>query len=118
MLAKLLIATYTHSMATTKPTRPADDKRRPRRGRYRARTWLRGHLPYRLLWLAPKGLGDCGGHEWYRSDEATDRCYHCEAGVRAHQQLAVPRTELTEELERAAAGGSRAAADALATLRS
>jgi hypothetical protein len=30
----------------------------------------------------PKGRKDCGQHEWYACDEATDRCYHCVVGVR------------------------------------
>lgn len=45
-------------------------------GKYRLRTALRRHLPYRLTWLAPKGR-DCGDHDWYRSEEETWRCYHC-----------------------------------------
>lgn len=52
-------------------------------GRYRLRTELRGVLPGFLAPLVPKGP-DCGDHEWYRSDERTDRCYHCFAGVRPH----------------------------------
>lgn len=48
-------------------------------GRYRTRTWIRGHLPYALTWLAPKGE-DCGDHDWYRSEDHVARCYHCEAG--------------------------------------
>lgn len=50
------------------------------RGRYRIRTWLRGRLPGPLAGLFPKGRGDCGGHEWYRADDSTWRCYHCEVG--------------------------------------
>ncbi len=50
-------------------------------GKYRLRTSVRGSLPYRLLWLSPKGRGDCGHHEWYRSEGETWRCYHCEAGI-------------------------------------
>lgn len=46
-------------------------------GKYRTRTWLRGHLPLRLGWLSPKGT-DCGNHEWYRQNETTWACYHCE----------------------------------------
>lgn len=49
--------------------------------KYRLRTWLRGHLPPWLSWVAPKGKSDCGNHEWYRSEGITWRCYHCEAGV-------------------------------------
>lgn len=51
------------------------------RGRYRLRTWLRGSLPATLARLAPKGRRDCGAHEWYRADEQTWRCYHCEPAV-------------------------------------
>ena len=50
-------------------------------GRYRVRTWLRGHLPVALAGFAPKGGRDCGAHEWYRADETTWRCYHCEPAV-------------------------------------
>jgi hypothetical protein len=31
--------------------------------------------------VVPKGARDCGAHEWYRADEQTWRCYHCEPGV-------------------------------------
>lgn len=50
-------------------------------GKYRVRTRLRGHLPYALLWLAPKGKHDCGAHEWYRAYADTWHCYHCEPGA-------------------------------------
>jgi hypothetical protein len=50
-------------------------------GRYRVRTWLRGWLPVALADLVPKGARDCGAHEWYRADEHTWRCYHCEPAV-------------------------------------
>jgi hypothetical protein len=52
-----------------------------RDGRYRFRTWLRGRLPGTMAGLMPKGRRDCGAHEWYRADERTWRCYHCQAGV-------------------------------------
>lgn len=52
-------------------------------GRYRMRTWLRGHLPAALARLLPKGRHDCGVHDWYRADELTWRCYHCEPGCTA-----------------------------------
>lgn len=52
-------------------------------GKYRWRTRLRSRLPYALLWLAPKGLKDCGNHEWYREDDRLALCYHCEAGERS-----------------------------------
>lgn len=51
-------------------------------GRYRARTRLRGILPYALADLIPKGRDDCGNHEWYREDADTALCYHCEVGER------------------------------------
>lgn len=51
------------------------------RGRYRLRTWLRGRLPVVLADRVPKGARDCGDHEWYRADEQTWRCYHCEPAV-------------------------------------
>jgi hypothetical protein len=48
--------------------------------RYRLRTALRRHLPWNLVWLAPKGKDDCGAHEWYREAGEIWRCYHCKAG--------------------------------------
>lgn len=51
-------------------------------GKYRARTWLRGVLPYVLADFVPKGAHDCGAHEWYREDDHTALCYHCEVGER------------------------------------
>jgi hypothetical protein len=62
-------------------------------GRYRTRTWIRGHLPYGLTWIAPKGPEDCGDHDWYRADEDTALCYHCEVG---HRDLA-PGERLSDE---------------------
>jgi hypothetical protein len=50
--------------------------------RYGRRTRLRTHLPYALLWLAPKGRKDCGDHEFYNADDVVEECYHCEVGVR------------------------------------
>lgn len=55
--------------------------------RYRFRTKLRGHLPYRLLWVAPKGKKDCGSHEWYRASGPVWHCYHCEPGIKIEAQL-------------------------------
>lgn len=69
-----------------------------RTGKYRIRTWLRGRLPGPLLWLAPKGNDDCGYHEWYRSEEAVWRCYHCEAGVATESPFSGTE-ELRNELE-------------------
>lgn len=51
------------------------------RGRYRVRSALRERLPAALADLVPKGPRDCGAHEWYRADEHTWRCYHCEPGI-------------------------------------
>ena len=53
--------------------------------RYRTRTWLRERLPAALGALSPKGSRNCGAHKWYRSDEKTWRCYHCEPG-QTHQE--------------------------------
>lgn len=55
-----------------------------RRGKYRNRTALREALPERLSVLVRKGQHDCGDHEWYRADEQTWLCYHCDVGV-THQ---------------------------------
>ena len=52
--------------------------------RYRWRTALRRHLPWLLvdLGVARQGRRDCGAHEWYRSSDAEERCYHCTVGLR------------------------------------
>lgn len=50
--------------------------------KYRLRTWLRTNTPHAVSDRIPKGAEDCGNHEWYRSDEQTERCYHCVVGVR------------------------------------
>ena len=39
-------------------------------------------MPWLFMRLFPKGSGDCGNHEWYRSTDEEDRCYHCKPGVR------------------------------------
>jgi hypothetical protein len=59
-----------------------------RSGRYRLRTWLRGHEPNWLyrVWAIPKGQGDCGNHEFYNVDGHIERCYHCDAGVRVRNE--------------------------------
>jgi hypothetical protein len=85
-------------------------------GRYRKRTELRGLLPRWLVWSAPKGRHDCGDHEWYRSDASVDRCYHCVVGVRQHETIDASAS-LVSELERSAAAGSKAANDALSSIR-
>lgn len=51
------------------------------KGRYRMRTALRARLPAGLATRVPKGPGDCGDHEWYRSGAEMWRCYHCEQGI-------------------------------------
>jgi hypothetical protein len=48
--------------------------------KYRFRTRLRRILPWRLIWLAPKGAQDCGSHEWYREGDDRWLCYHCVVG--------------------------------------
>ena len=87
------------------------------RGRYRMRIWLRGHAPRQLTRLFPKGARACGSHEWYRQDEQTDACYHCDPGGRPHEPLDVPvDLELRVGLTESAAQGNKAAAAALAQL--
>jgi hypothetical protein len=29
--------------------------------------------------VAGKGKSDCGDHEWYKSDDLVQHCYHCPA---------------------------------------
>lgn len=57
--------------------------------RYRRRTRLREHLPWWLIKLgvARKGRRDCGDHDWYKSSDREDHCYHCVAGVRGPSAL-------------------------------
>jgi hypothetical protein len=60
------------------------------RPKYRTRTRIRKLLPWVLVdrgWAA-KGRSDCGQHEWYRQDQFTERCYHCEIGLRPTQPAA------------------------------
>jgi len=77
-------------------------------GRYRLRTWLRGRLPVALADVVRKGARDCGAHEWYRADEQTWRCYHCEPPPR--EILAVdprlPRTESPRPVTLLRVGGA------------
>lgn len=60
-----------------------------REGRYRLRTWLRGHEPTWLYnrWPIPKGSSDCLNHEFYNVDGNVERCYHCDVGVRPRPTL-------------------------------
>ncbi len=83
---------YTGSMAakTHDPALLLDPMPR-RRPRYRWRTWIRGRVPWALVDFFPKGLNDCGQHEWHAYDETTDRCYHCEVGVRPRQLFPLDR---------------------------
>lgn len=68
------------------------------RGKYRWRTWVRGRAPQRLTDVLPKGADDCGAHEWYRADEETWRCYHCEPGI-THTSPWPPKVELATRLD-------------------
>ena len=77
-----------------------------KRPRYRWRTWLREHLPWRLARLFPAGSRDCGDHEWFRADEETDWCYHCEVGERPHRHMPIAwDSDLWRELTRFADEG-------------
>jgi len=78
-------AAYTPPMASVRADDLFLDPVPRRRPRYRWRTWMRGHVPWALVDWFPKGLNDCGQHEWRAHDERTDRCYHCEVGVRPRQ---------------------------------
>lgn len=66
--------------------------------RYRTRTWVRGHLPSPVWRLVGKGRRDCGDHEWYRQDDATDACYHCDVGQRPHESFGSPYEEIAADL--------------------
>ncbi len=75
--------------------------------RYRARTWLRESVPF-FGRLVPPGNRDCGDHEWYRADEATDRCWHCRVGVRPHRPVPIdPDSSVWQQLNRAASAGDQ-----------
>jgi hypothetical protein len=88
-----------------------------RRPRYRWRTWVRGHVPWALVDVFSKGLHDCGQHEWHKYDEETDRCYHCEVGVRPNQPMHVPvDDDFRVMLVRAAARGSEIAPEMIEKL--
>lgn len=56
------------------------------RPKYRARTWIRIHLPHVLSDRIPKGRYDCGAHDWYNADDVVERCYHCVVGVRPRRE--------------------------------
>jgi hypothetical protein len=86
--------TYTHTM----------------RGKYRTRTWLRGHSPWSLAERIPKGE-DCGDHEWYRQSTELDACYHCRVS-RPHEAMTAA-DELLADLEHAMRAGSAAAETSL-----
>lgn len=42
---------------------------------------LREHSPPFIAARITKGQDDCGDHEWYKHQEQTWRCYHCEPAV-------------------------------------
>lgn len=82
-----------------------EETMRPHKARYRWRTTLRSNLPPPLWRLVPKGRKDCGEHEWYKSTEDWDACYHCEAGGRPHALIEGGVSQGTEELMREAGLG-------------
>lgn len=63
-----------------------------RLGRYRWRTAARLWFPATASRLFPKGLRDCGNHEWYNDDGLVERCYHCLAGLRLFEPSSVQLT--------------------------
>ena len=81
------------------------------RGKYRIRTWIRGHSPWVIAERIEKGT-DCGAHEFYRQDDELDACYHCLV-TRPCGPLAPISAEMLADLERSARAGSRAALDIL-----
>ena len=83
------IAFYTGRMASPYPEHLLLDPAPRRRPRYRWRTWIRGRVPWALVRFFPQGLHDCGQHEWHAHDADTDRCYHCDVGVRPRQLFPV-----------------------------
>jgi hypothetical protein len=67
---------------------------------------MRGHVPWALVDLFPKGAKDCGDHEWFRFDHDTDLCYHCEVGERPHRHMPIDwDSDLWRELTRRADEG-------------
>jgi len=78
-----------------------------RRPRYRFRTWARRHGPGPFWRLFPPGTKDCGQHEWFRADEDTDYCYHCQIGEREHVLKEIdPDSELWQWLSQSAREGN------------
>jgi hypothetical protein len=75
---------------------------------------MRGHVPWKLVDLFPKGRHDCGRHEWHNVDYKIDRCYHCEVGERPHQEKQVPLDDdFRIDLAREAASGCGIATEVL-----
>lgn len=73
---------------------------------YRLRTWLRERLPRPFAYLFPAGSKDCGDHEWFRTDEHTDICWHCTVGEREHVPARIdPTSELWQWLSKSAKEG-------------
>ncbi len=92
-------------------------------GRYRARAWLRRRLPRVFSSVVPKGPGDCGAHEWYRSDEHTWRCYYCQPAIATsspwtrEEQLQYTLGGINSTLRAVALSGSSGGEPELAELR-
>lgn len=67
---------------------------------------MRGRLPWAFVDSFPRGSKDCGDHEWFRFDDDTDLCYHCEVGERPHQHTPIDwNSDLWRELTRLADEG-------------
>jgi hypothetical protein len=109
------IASYTRLVSETTTPHPSVMEPNARhRPRYRWRTWMRGHVPWALVGLFPKGSRDCGRHHWHNHDNVTDHCYHCVVGTRPHQEKQVPLDEdFRMGLAREAARGCGIAAEVL-----
>lgn len=64
--------------------------------RARWRRWIRGRTPnflYDRGLVVPKVV-DCGDHEWYRSTDEMQACYHCDVTPRSVDQVLAHMTEL------------------------
>lgn len=109
------IASYTRAMSSASAPHPSVMEPLARhRPRYRWRTWMRGHVPWALVDLFPKGLHDCGQHHWHNFDGVSDHCYHCAVGMRPHQEKLVPLDDgFRMGLVRASRRGSGIAAEVL-----